>query len=367
MKAVIPCAVKKDDMFPFSETKPTGLMPVMGRPLTRHLVESLREIGVEEICLVVNHMSREFKEEYSEASDVEIIVQEEINGTAGAVEACEDLNDDFMVVNGDVATSTKDLQNLKNKFENTGSKASVLAAGEDRPEKFGVLSITNDQVVGLEEKPENPDNVLVNTGVYVFSSSAFENIKDMEEGKKELTELLKNYISEEAVNFELVENYWMDIGTPKKLLKADQVKRENEITETKISEDADIHEEASVLGKAVVEPGAKLLPGTVLEGEIYIGENAVIGPNTHLKNCSISSDCYIRPDAVIDSIVFEDTVLDSGVTLEASVLGEEIDVHAGTVLKESFIGARSFIEINNSIKGVKFVPDARTDLSEISK
>ena len=367
MKAVIPSAVKKDSMFPFSETTPTGLLPVMGKPLTRHLVDSLREIGVDEIFIVVNHLASEFKEEYSEDEDINIVVQEELNGTAGSLEACGIIEEDFMVVNGDVAVSTADLKSLKRKFDNTDSKASVLAAGDDKPEKFGVLSITNDQIDELEEKPENPDNVLVNSGIYMFDPEIFDLISEMSNKEKSLTEAVRKFIEEDEMTFELISDYWLDIGTPKKLLKADEVKREHEITDTEISENAEVHEEASIIGKAIIEDGAEILPGTVIEGEAFIGENCVIGPNTHIKNSSVSEENFVRPDSVIGSIVSQGSVLDSGVNVEASILGEETDIRSGSVLRESFIGSRSYIEMNNSILGVKFVPDARTDLSEISK
>ena len=367
MKAVIPSAVEKENMFPFSETDPTGLLPVMGKPLTRHIVESLREIGVEEIFIVVNHLSGRFEEEYQNDEDVNIVVQEELNGTAGALEACGRIEEDFIVVNGDVTVSTNDLKGLKNKFQNTSSKASVLAAGDDKPEKFGVLSITNDHIDSLEEKPEDPDNVLVNTGIYMFDPEIFDLISDMDSGEKSLTEAVRTFIEDDEMTFELISDYWLDIGTPKKLLKADQVKREHHIKETKISNEANVDEKASIKGNAIIEEGTNILPGTVLEGEVFIGKNCVIGPNTHIKNSSVSEESFLRPDAIIDSIVAEGSVLDSGVSVEACILGEETDIRSGSVLRESFIGARSYIEMNNSILGVKFLPDARTDLSEISK
>ena len=367
MKAVIPSAVKKESMFPFSEETPTGLLPVMGKPLTRHLVDSLREIGADEIFIVVNHQASEFEEEYSEDDDVNIIVQEELNGTAGALEACGRIEEDFLVVNGDVTVSTEDLESLRRKFVNTDSKASVLAAGDDKPEKFGVLSITNDQIDELEEKPEDPDNVLVNSGIYMFDPEIFELISEMDEGEKSLTDAVKEFIEDEEMTFELISDYWLDIGTPRKLLKADEVKREHEILETDISEKAEVHEKASIIGNAIIEDGAEVLPGTVIEGEVFIGEDCIVGPNTHVKNSSISNENFVRPDSVIESIVSEGCVLDSGVNVEASILDEETDIRAGSILRESFIGARSYIEMNNSIRGVKFVPDARTDISEISK
>ena len=59
--------------------------------------------------------------------------------------------------------------------------------------------------------------------------------------------------------------------------------------------------------------------------------------------------------------------MDSFVAVENTVLAEEVDIKPGTVIRECLIGARSFIDMNNSIRGTKFVPDARTDLGEISK
>jgi len=65
--------------------------------------------------------------------------------------------------------------------------------------------------------------------------------------------------------------------------------------------------------------------------------------------------------------MFGKVVVDPHSNLERSVIAEEVEIKSGTVIRDSFIGARSFVEMNNSIRGTKFVPDARTDLGEISK
>jgi len=39
MKAVIPCAVKEESLFPLTESKPTGLLPVAGKPIVKQLVK----------------------------------------------------------------------------------------------------------------------------------------------------------------------------------------------------------------------------------------------------------------------------------------------------------------------------------------
>lgn len=361
MKAVIPCAMKKESMFPFSESKPTGLMPVAGRSLVEHLVHDLLGIGVDEVYLVTNHLEEQFEERFEEHENIEVIRQEELNGTAGAVECCDFIEEDFFVVNGDVIVSRRDLESLEN--SHNGNSATMLATKQDKPEKFGVLSITNDRVEEIVEKPEKPDNALVNTGIYVFSPEIFDVIGEMD-GEKSLTEAVKELVERDGARFDLIQDYWMDIDEPKKLWKADRVKREyieENIIEGEVSSDAVID------GRAVVAEGAEVKAGTVLEGNVYIGENAVVGPNTVVKDSTVSSGCQVRSCSIENSLMFEDGIIDPFTAVERSVLAEEVDFKSCSAIRESFIGARSFVATNNSIRGVKFVPDARTDLGEISK
>lgn len=367
MKAVIPCAIKEDSLFPLTESKPTGLLPVAGKAIVKHLVSDLKEIGVDEIYLVTNYREEMFEKEFEDYKDVDTVTQEELNGTGGAVEKCDFIDEDFLVVNGDVIVSQEDLQVLVDKHENTGDPATILATDEDSPEKFGVLSITNDRVVELEEKPEDPENTLINTGIYVFTPEIFSTLAELEDERKDLTDAVQKIIDSKDARFELVEDYWVDIGSLKKLWKADELKREFNITETRIDEDAKVHESVEITGDSIIKSGAEIKAGTVMEGKTIIGKNCTIGPNTTVRDSTICSNSQIRFADIDSSVLFEKNIVDSFTSIENCVIAEESDIKSNTVIRESFIGPRSFIEMNNSIYGVKFVPDARTDLSEISK
>lgn len=363
MKAVILCAKEKESMFPFNEDRPTSLLPVAGKPVARHLVDDLLDVGVDEIKLVAKHHIEMFREEFTDP-DVEVVEQEEIKGTASAVQACERLEDDFFVVNGDVVVSRDDIETLRSAFMNAGTDCTLLGAGEDQPEKFGVLSITNDQVTDLEEKPEDPENSLVNTGIYVFSEDAEDRIREISGEERSLTEAVSDMTSSDEVSFELVTDYWVDIGKPKRLLQADEAKRTLEQVE-EVSESARIHEDASLDGKTRVADDAVIGPGAIIE-ESYIGKGVEVEPGAHIKSSTVQPGCVISGD-VKNSVLFRNTIIDACSVIKSSAVAEESDVRSGTVIRNSFIGARSYIEMNNSVRSVKFVPDARTDLSEISK
>lgn len=351
-------------MFPLSETKPTALMPVRGEPLVKHLIRSLEEIGVDDIYLVTNHLEEQFEAMFEEYTNINIVHQEEMGGTADAVKACDFIEENFFVVNGDVLISEEDLQNLKEKHDESGGKASILAAHENKPEKFGVLSIRHDQVSRISEKPEEADNSLVNSGIYILNSDIFDVIEGLDTGA--LTDTVSEIAEDGDAYFEMIENYWIDIGGPRKLQEADRVKRD-EISETEVHQDADVSQEADIAGNSIIAKGAKVKEGAVIEGNCFIGENTIIGPNTVVRDSSIGSGCQVRHADVDRSVLFEENIVDPFVSIEGCIIGEEGDFKQGSVIRESFIGARSFVDMNNSIRGVKFVPDARTDLSEISK
>lgn len=358
MKAVILAAKKKDDMFPFVDSMPTGLMPVAGKPIVRRTVESLRELGVEDIYLVTNYLEQMYEAEFP---DVEIVHQEDLSGTAAAVSTCDFIEEEFIVVNGDVLVSTGDLERLVDKHRESDGEVSLLATGEDKPEKFGVLSITDDRIRSLEEKPEKAENPLVNTGIYVFSDGIF----DYLEGEDSLTDAVASVIDSDGARFELVEDYWIDVGSPRKLWKADRTVRQYDIEGGQVSEEAEVSETAEV-GDAVVEKDARVEHGAVVGDSSYIGEGATVGPGAVVEDSTVGSGSVVR-GRVEKSLVFHHAFLGANTAVQDSVIGEEVDVKPGTVIRESFIGPRSFVEVNNSIYGVKFVPDARTDLGEISK
>jgi NDP-sugar pyrophosphorylase family protein len=365
MRAVIPCAKKKDNLFPFSETKPTALMPVAGKPLVKHTIEALKDNQVEEIYLVTNYREEMFEEEFRERTDVNIVHQEELDGTASAVGECSFIEDDFLVVNGDVLISEDDISRLLDKFEKKESTG-MLGTYENKPEKFGVLSIENDEVKQIEEKPEDPENALVNTGIYTFTPDIFDVIGSLDEDETSLTDAVQKKVECDEAFFLITEGYWLDIGSGEKLWEADKIKRET-ISETQIHEDAEVSDEAALEGSIVVERNAVIEANATVKGSCYIGENCLIESQTVVRDSSIHQNTQLNQCSVENSLLFSSNILDSFVSVEDTVIAENCDIKSGTAIRECLIGARSFIEFNNSILGTKFVPDARTDIGEISK
>ena len=351
-------------MYPFTETKPTGLIPVAGKPMVMHLIESLQEIGVDDVYIVTNYLEEMYDAKFDEYTNVNTVHQEDLKGTGHALLECDFIDDEFFVLNSDIIVSTEDLRKLKEKHENEESRATILASDESKPEKFGVLSIVNDRVKKIVEKPEEAENSLVNTGIYILGPEIFASIEEAD--TVDLTEGVMGLL-ENKVRFQIVEDYWYDIGSLKKLWKADRVKRQDLLNETNISDEAEVHESVEIDGTARIKNGARIKANTVLEGDVIIGEDSVIGPNTVIEDSTVCENSQVRAATLEGCLLFENNIVDPHVHLEHTVAAEDVDIKSGTVITESFLGSEAFVEMNNSIRGVKFVPNGRTDLSEISK
>lgn len=336
MKAVVLAAKKNDSLFPYTETRPVGLIPVGGKPLVRRTVEKLFDSGVKEIYLVVNYEEEQYREEFRDEDSVKFVRQETLDGTASAVNCCDFLEEDFLVINGDVLVSDSDISALIQKHSESTGEATVLGTHENRPEKFGVLSIVDDRIESIMEKPEDAETTLVNTGIYCFSPEVF---KHLNSG----ITLPDAVMAVKTPRFEVAEDYWIDIGRNSKLLEADRTAREPEIEES-----AEVSEKAHV-GK-----------------DCYIGENVEIKPGSVVENCTVCENSTVR-GTVRNSFVMEKVETEPSVSVERSIVGEHTKISAGSALEECFIGPEALIGLNNSMRGVKTVPGGRTDLGEISK
>lgn len=96
-QAVIPAAGIGTRLRPASEKLPKELFPIVNRPIIDYVIAEAREVGIEEIILVLSPAKKIFFEELG--AGVKIILQEEPRGLGHAVLMARPLmRDDFFVV-----------------------------------------------------------------------------------------------------------------------------------------------------------------------------------------------------------------------------------------------------------------------------
>ncbi|MEK6772737.1 MAG: glucose-1-phosphate thymidylyltransferase RfbA [Bdellovibrionota bacterium] len=106
--------------------------------------------------------------------------------------------------------------------------ATVFAYHVNDPERYGVIEFDKDRKpLSLEEKPKQPKSNWAITGLYFFDQSVVSRSKKLKPSKRnelEITDLIRSYLDESALNIEVMGRgrAWLDTGTHQSLLTASQ-------------------------------------------------------------------------------------------------------------------------------------------------
>ncbi|WP_435346624.1 bifunctional sugar-1-phosphate nucleotidylyltransferase/acetyltransferase [Haloarchaeobius sp. HRN-SO-5] len=327
MQAVVLTAGRGTRIRPLSDAVPKPMLPVADRPIVAHVASAAVQAGADELVFVVGYgadaVRDYFGSEY-ERVPVRYAVQSDQNGTADAVRAASHLlEDDFAVLNGDNLYEPDDVAAL---FE---AGPSVAAVHRDDPSSYGVLTTDGERVTGIEEKPENPTSTLVNAGAYVFPAEARDwlDVPPSERDEREITDVLARAVR--SVDVTAVElDHWLDVGRPWELLEANEWK----LADLEGRIEGSVGETASVGDDVVVEAGATVADGSVVEGPTLIRAGAHVGPHAYVRGATL-----VGPDASVghgvelkNSVVMAGTNLNHLSYVGDSVLGPGVNVGAGT-------------------------------------
>jgi NDP-mannose synthase len=214
---VILAGGKGSRLGPYTTVLPKPLLPVGDRAILDVVVHQLRDCGFGEITLAVGYLAHLVRAVMGDGSrhGVSIGYSEETEplGTVGPLAEIEELDDSFLVMNGDVLTAL-DYAELMDVHREAGNVLTIASHRRVVRTEYGVLHVDSDarhtqRVTGYEEKPEIP--YIVSMGVYVLEPRALDFI---ERGTYlDLPDLvLKLLDAGEPVGAYLYEGYWLDIG-----------------------------------------------------------------------------------------------------------------------------------------------------------
>jgi len=325
-------------MAPLTDSLPKPMLPVAGQPLVGHCLDSAIAAGASRVVIVVGHEAgvvRDHVAEHDWPVPVELTQQQRQRGTADAVRAASSaLTDDpFVVLNGDALYDAPSLERLYSDGPAVGSYR------VDDPSQYGVLDVAGNpdadsgarRVTGVIEKPPNPPSDLINTGAYVFPAAArsWLDVGESERGELELTDVLQRTCAEFEVTPVPFER-WLDVGRPWELLEANEWK----LAECERRLDGDIADDAQLRGTVVVEDGATVEPGVVIEGPTYLDAGARVGPNAYVRGAT-----YLGPNAKVGHAVeVKNSVIAAGSHVPHlsyvgdSVLGRDVNFGASTTV-----------------------------------
>lgn len=229
MKVVILAGGKGTRLGQLTKDIPKPMVPLAGKPILQYQVELCARYGMEEIFLVVNHLSQPIADHFGDGSKFGIPIryfhEEKPLGTVGGVKELEDeLTDDFLVLYGDVMMEM-DLQRLIRFHQQKGSEATLVVHPNDHPYDSDLVEMNDEErIVKVLPKP-HPDGMgyhnMVNAAVYLFSPAIFSHL---EKGKK--ADFGKDIFPEVFEKLKMfgynTPEYLKDMGTPDRKEQVEQ-------------------------------------------------------------------------------------------------------------------------------------------------
>jgi len=369
MKAVILVGGLGTRLRPLTCNTPKPMIPLVNQPFIEHMLENLREQGIDEAILAVQYLADRFRELLGDGSrlglKVHIIEEPEPRGTAGAVKNVEYLLDGTtFVFNGDVMTDL-DLQEMLTFHREHGSKLTIALTPVEDPAAFGLVE-TDEQgrIHRFVEKPP-PDEIttnMINAGTYIIEPELFRYVPPNQHYMFERGLFPVVLQTQDPMFGYPSRAYWTDVGKPATYLEVHhdiligKVRyhfRGRQIADRIWAEDGvEIHDSAQLVGPVVLGPGVRIESGARIIGPTVLGARS-----------------WIKAEATIEgAVLWEDNIVEEGASLRSCVVGRGNRIGAkahlatGTIVSDACtIGAENRLEY-----GIRLWPGAQLQDHAIS-
>ena len=351
MKAIILAAGEGNRMRPLTCTRPKVMIPIANKPILEHLLIEAREAGIGEFIFVVGYHDERVRDYFGGGDkwgvSIDYCVQRKQLGTADALKAVKDLIDgNFLVINGDVIAGRKDISQLSRSSSNTVGVVKVKDTKE-----LGVVEVSGDRATHIYEKVEKSTSSMANTGLYLFTQDIFDAISQTSKsprGEYEITGSLQLMIDEgHHVSCQEISS-WLDLSYPWDLLLANEAL----LADIKAQNLGEVEESVVIKGAVSIGKGTVVRSGSYIVGPVIIGQDCDIGPNCFIRPCtSIGNNCHIgNAVEVKNSIVMNGTKIPHNNYVGDSVIGEECNLGAGTVIANLRLDKKDIIVANIDTK-----------------
>jgi mannose-1-phosphate guanylyltransferase len=283
-------------LLPLTNKTPKPMLPIANLPVTEHQLLAAKAAGITKVVLATAYLADTFTPYFGDGSkwgiELKYALESEPLGTGGAIRNAAELifseiseNEPIVVFNGDVLSRHDLSAQIKLHQAELAAVTLHLVNVEDaRP--YGCVPFDQTgRVTDFLEKMENPITNSINAGCYVFSPQV---IKGIELGKvvsverEVFPELLK---SGNIVQAFVDNSYWLDMGTPKALLKGSQ----------------------DYVGSKefIVGENSKISTSAKISGATAIGNNVNIGENVEISASIIRDGVTIAEGSKLENVFVE--------------------------------------------------------------
>lgn len=333
---------------------PKVLHRLADKPIVQHVIDSVMQLGAENIHIVYGYGGEQLKIALSNQK-LNWVLQAEPLGTGHAMKQAAPYfydNEDVLMLYGDVPLISIETLTLLLKAK-PPEGISILTARLNNPQGYGRVVRENGIVVGIIEHQDASEIERqineINTGILVANGSDLKRWLDViNNNNKQKEYYITDIVALAHQAGKRIET--VDLNNPSEgegvndLVQLAALERIFQLRQSK---------KLLLAGVMLLDPGRFDLRGeliygrdisidanVIIEGAVTLGDRVKIGIGCVLKNCEIGNDCEIKPYSIL-----EDTLLQSH-----CIIGPFAHLRPGTKLAASaYIG--NFVEIKKTYLG----------------
>ena len=215
MRAVILCGGKGTRLRPYTTVLPKPLMPIGDMPILEVVMRQLKHAGATRVTIAVGYLAELLQAFFGNGDrfnlSIDYSMEEEPLGTVGPLTLIPDLDETFIMMNGDVLTDL-DYGDIIAHHKKSGAVATIATYERKVKIDFGVIEtdekgLLNDYI----EKPEF--DYRVSMGVYVFEPEVLKYLK--KGARLDFPDLVKILMADNrpVISYPF-SGYWLDMGRP---------------------------------------------------------------------------------------------------------------------------------------------------------
>jgi NDP-sugar pyrophosphorylase family protein len=182
-------------------------------PILEIILRQLKKHEFTKIVITIGHLGEIIKAYFGDGKKfglkIRYSLEEKPLGTVGALSIVNNLDDNFLVMNGDILCNIN-FSNLYDFHKRNKKKVTIVTCKKSIKLSLGVIECKDGKLIDYIEKPEYKFNV--STGIYILNKKVIPLIPFNK--YYDFPKLIKDIIPEEDINVYQFNGYWFDIGTP---------------------------------------------------------------------------------------------------------------------------------------------------------
>lgn len=351
--------------------KPKAMCEILFKPMLDWVMSAAKKAKINDICVVTGYAAECIEKHLGE--ETETVRQTERKGTGHAVmQAMEFIkrhNDgNIVILNGD--SPFVDAKTISEAIEYHSSKnndVTVISAEVSEPYGYGRIVRDKDgniQAIVEENSADEKTKLIkeINSGAFCFRAEALAEVltkitPNNSKGEYYLTDavaiILKSGGKAGAYKAEN-EKTVLGANTRSQLNKLNELAR-HEILEKMMDEGVDIPcTDGIIIGPdCSIGCDTKILPNTIICGNVTIGEDCIIGPNSYIENAQIGNGVKFNNGQIRNAEIMNDANIGPFVQIRPdSVIGDGVHLGNFVEVKNSTIGE------NTSVSHLTYVGDS---------